>query len=102
MPAVEGGNPLDIFISELVLSAADQRRRNERRRKQAEGIAAAKARGVQFGRPKVGFPPHFAAVVRELDNKTITTATAQRLCGMTRSTFSRRLQRYRQECGINK
>lgn len=42
---------LSDFVSELYLAQADRRRRDERRRKQAEGIAAAKARGVRFGRP---------------------------------------------------
>lgn len=85
--------------------AVEQSRRQAamlRKRQQAEGIAAAKARGVQFGRPRVELPPHFALVVEELDQKHITADTARRLCGMSRSTFSRRLQRYRQECEIQK
>ena len=42
---------LSAFVSELVLAVADESRREERRQRQAEGIAAAKARGVRFGRP---------------------------------------------------
>lgn len=91
-------------LEEYAALAVEQSRRQaalQRKRQQAAGIAAAKARGVQFGRPRVELPPHFALVVEELDQKHITTDTARRLCGMSRSTFSRRLQRYRQECEIN-
>ena len=53
------------FVSDLFLVVAEQRRRAERRQKQAEGIAAAKARGVRFGRPAIPCPDNFGEVYRE-------------------------------------
>ena len=91
-------------LEEYAAQAVEKSRRQaaqQRKQRQAEGIAAAKARGVQFGRPRVELPPHFAIVVEELNQKRISADTARRLCGMSRSTCSRRLQRYRQECEIN-
>ena len=50
---------LSDFVSELYLAQADRRRRDERRRKQAEGIAAAKAKGVRFGPSPKPLPGNF-------------------------------------------
>ncbi len=51
---------LSAFVSELVLAVADQSQREERRQKQAEGIAVARAKGVRFGRPAKPLPDKFA------------------------------------------
>lgn len=50
---------LDLFVSEVVLSAADQRRKRERRQHQMECIAAAKVRGVRFGSAAKTLPENF-------------------------------------------
>ena len=53
------------FIADLVLQILSFVAENERaniRQRQAEGIAAAKARGVKFGRPPVPLPENFYAV----------------------------------------
>lgn len=50
---------LSTLIAELAMSAADHRRKAERRQKQAEGIAAAKARDVRFGRKPKPLPDNF-------------------------------------------
>ena len=55
-------NLLGTFISDIVLALLSYVAENERiniKQRQAEGIAAAKARGVKFGRPPVPLPPNF-------------------------------------------
>ena len=50
---------LSAFVSELFLAATKQAIREERRKKQAEGIAKAKAKGVSFGRKTKPLPDNF-------------------------------------------
>ena len=60
-------NLLGTFISDVVLALLSYVAENERmniRQRQAEGIAAAKARGVKFGRPTVPLPENFHEVHR--------------------------------------
>ena len=61
----------------------------------AEGIAAAKARGVRFGRPQLLVPEHFEQTVRSWEKKEISVQEAVRRCGMSEATFYRRLKEYR-------
>ena len=70
-----------------VLSFVAQKERESIRQRQAEGIAAAKARGVKFGRAPSPLPDDFEAIVRLSENKILTDSEAARLCGMARSTF---------------
>ena len=63
--------------------------------RQKEGIAAAKARGVKFGRPRVELPDSFGETVRALENREITSKEAVRRSGLSESTFYRRLREYR-------
>ena len=55
--------------------------------RQAEGIAAAKARGVRFGRPPKPLPENFTDVYRRWKNKEITGTAAAKGCSMPLSTF---------------
>jgi len=57
------------------------------RRRQAEGIAAAKARGVRFGRPPTPLPDNFHEVRRAWRNQEMTLNHAAALCGMPKGTF---------------
>ena len=98
IPASEGQNPLDIFISELVLSAADQRRMRERRQKQAEGIAAAQARGVRFGRPAMPLPDGFDQLHQEWRAGKMTLQQAADACGISKATFYGIAVRREQSC----
>lgn len=78
---------LSDFVSELFLANAEQSQREERRQKQADGIAAAKARGVQFGRRAAPLPEDFDELHKAFRSGRITLLQAAETCGMTRSTF---------------
>lgn len=55
--------------------------------RQAEGIAAAKARGVKLGRPPKSLPSNFYEVYQKWSGKRISISEAAKECGMPRSTF---------------
>lgn len=78
---------LSDFVSELFVSLAEQNRREERRRKQAEGIAAAKARGVRFGRPAPPLPDNFDEVYRAWQEGRMSLRQAASACGMAKGSF---------------
>ena len=88
-----GKDLLGTFISDLVLQLLSFVAQNEReniRRRQAEGIAAAKARGVEFGRPHKSLPNHFDELLCQWQRKELTAAEIAKLCGVSRSTIYRR------------
>ena len=62
----------------------------------AEGIAAAKARGVKFGRPPGSLPENFEFVYQQWKTGTITGVAAAEACGMPMSTFRYRADKYEQ------
>ena len=85
------------FIADLVLqilSFVAQSERENIKKRQAEGIAAAKAKGVKFGRPEAPLPENFNRIIKEWDKGKITTADALKLCNMSTSTFYRRRREY--------
>ena len=75
------------FVSELFFQLAEQQRREDRRQKQAQGIAAAKARGVRFGRAAKPVPDGFDQLHRAWREGRISLKKAAESCGMTRGTF---------------
>jgi len=84
---------LAVFIADLVLqilSFVAETEREHIRTRQREGIAAAQARGVKFGRPMLDPPPCFDEVVRRYRSREITVRTAARLCGMSPTSFWRK------------
>lgn len=90
-----GKDLLGTFISDLVLQLLSFVAENERvniRQRQAEGIAAAKARGVRFGRPPKPLPQNYAATVREWQQGKLTGSAAAKACGMPLSTFFYRVK----------
>ena len=89
---------LSDFVSELFLSMADQTRREDRRQKQAEGIAAAKAKGVRFGRPAAAVPDNFDDVHQAWRDGKLSLQQAANACGVARGTFSSIAMR-REEAG---
>ena len=86
----QGKDLMGTFIADLVLQilsfVAESERANIRRR-QAEGIAAAKARGVKFGRPSKPLPENFGAMYRAWRGRQMTLRQAAQACGMPLSTF---------------
>lgn len=90
-----GKDLMGTFIADLVLQILSFVAQNEReniRQRQAEGIAAAKARGVPFGRPALPMPENFEQVVSSWRNKEIDFASALQQTGMRPATFYRRLK----------
>ena len=93
-----GKDLMGTFISDLVLQILSFVAQNEReniKKRQAQGIAAAKARGVPFGRPTVTAPNDFAKIVRAWEKKQLSIAEVLDRCKMSESTFYRRLREHR-------
>lgn len=90
-----GKDLMGTFIADLVLQilsfVAETERKNIRKR-QAEGIAAAKARGVQFGRPKAELPENFIVIVIQWKKKEITLESILQKLHISRATFYRKVK----------
>jgi DNA invertase Pin-like site-specific DNA recombinase len=72
------------------------------RQSQAEGIAAAKTRGVTFGRPIKATPNNFGELVKQWDNKLLNREDILKMCNISEATFYRRRSQYRIKQGENK
>ena len=77
-----------------VLSYVAQTERENIRQRQAEGIAAAKAAGVRFGRERLELPPGVEDVVQNWHEGGISASSAAGELGMSRDTFLRRAKEY--------
>ena len=80
------------FIADMVLQLLSYVAHIERdniRQRQAEGIAAARARGVQFGRPRIEQPKEFEQMSGLYETGEMSCAEAARACGVSQSTFRR-------------
>lgn len=85
-----GKDLMGTFIADLVLQILSFVAQNEReniRKRQAEGIAAAKARGVKFGRPPRPLPENFYEIHQAWRGKKMTLKQAAQRCGMPVGTF---------------
>ena len=86
----QGKDLMGTFIADLVLqilSFVAQSERENIRRRQAQGIAAAMPRGVKFGRPALPLPENFYEIHRAWRAKEITLKQAAAACGMPVGTF---------------
>ena len=86
----QGKDLLGTFIADLVLQILSFVAQNEReyiRKRQAEGIAAAKAKGVKFGRKPLPLPDNFHEVHRAWRSKKLTLKQAASACNMSVGTF---------------
>ena len=86
------------FIADLVLqilSFVAQSERETIRKRQAEGIAAARARGVQFGGPVIKPPENFATLVKQWERGKLPLTELLAITGLKESTFYRRLRELR-------
>ena len=80
------------FVADLVLqilSYVAQTERENIKQRQKEGIAAAKLRGVQFGRPRKPLPDNFQQVKADWENKKITSREAAGQLLVAQDTFLR-------------
>ena len=85
-----GKDLVGTFLSDIVLQVLSFVAENERssiRQRQAEGIAAAKARGVKFGRPSDPLPESFLSIYQDWADDKISGTAAAKACGMPLSTF---------------
>lgn len=102
MPLLDTRNGKDLmgtFIADLVLqilSFVAQCERENIKKRQAEGIAAARARGIHLGRPTLPTPDNFQQTLEAWENGKISLLEARTLCGMSETTFYRRRRKYRQ------
>ncbi len=92
-----GKDLMGTFLSDIVLQVLSFVAENERtniRQRQAEGIAAAKVRGVRFGRPAVPLPENFYEVHRAWRDKKITLPAAAQMCAMPEGTFYSKARKF--------
>ena len=100
MPLLNTRNGKDLlgtFIADLVLqilSFVAQTERENIRTRQAQGIAAAKSRGVKFGRPKKEVPANFYHVLEKWKRQEITGREAAKECCMPVTTFLYKAKRW--------
>ena len=81
---------LGAFIADLVLQVLSFVAQNEReniRKRQAEGIAAAKEKGIRFGRPRKPLPAEFHTAFRLWADGQLPLTEAAKFCNMAESSF---------------
>lgn len=92
-----GKDLVGTFLSDVVLQLLSFVAENERsniRQRQAEGIAAAKAKGIRFGRPPRPLPENFHENYQRWKSGEITGTAAAGACGMPLATFRYRAEIY--------
>lgn len=92
-----GKDLMGTFLSDIVLQVLSFVAENERtniRQRQAEGIAAAKARGVKFGRPPEPLSLMFYDIYHKWKSGKITGVEAAKACDMPMSSFRYRAEIY--------
>lgn len=95
-----GKDLMGTFLSDIVLQVLSFVAENERsniKQRQAEGIAAAKANGVRFGRPPKPLPDNFPFIYQQWERGWITGVQAASDCNMPVSTFLYKARMYEKE-----
>lgn len=88
------------LLSDIVLQLLSYVAQTERdfiKQRQAEGIAAAKANGKKFGRPKKPYPEGFEKIYKQIIDKEITKTKGSELLGLEYHKFYRLIQRKNKE-----
>jgi len=96
-------NLLSTFISDLVLeilSFCAQLEWEHNKQRQAEGIAAAKQRGVRFGRESLPLPNDFDEIYKKWRSGEYSTERAAALCGFSRRTLYEKTEKMRSQHGL--
>lgn len=94
----QGKDLMGAFIADLVLqilSFVAQTECENIKKRQAEGIAAAREKGVKFGRPEIAVPADFGQIVGKWEKRQLSFQEVLKRCGMSEATFYRRLREYR-------
>jgi len=94
----QGKDLMGTFIADLVLqilSFVAQSEREKIKERQEQGIAAAKARGVRFGRPEKEVPDDFVHMVGLWEKKELPLPELLQRCDMSEATFYRKLRELR-------
>ena len=95
---IEGKNLVGKFISDIVLqvlSFVAENERNNIKERQMEGIRIAKEKGVRFGRPNVVTPPNTNEIITRYINHQLTNIEAARIIGVSRGTFFKLVNNYK-------
>lgn len=106
MPLLDTRSERDLMgmvISDIVLqllSFVAQKERESIRQRQAEGIAAAKARGVKFGRKSKPIPDSFKPIYEKWKRHEITSRNAQELSGLSKQGFYNLIRKCKEYEGI--
>ena len=93
MPLLDTRHGKDLtgtLIADIVLQLLSYVAQTERefiRQRQSEGIAAAKAKGVKFGRHPLEVPSNFALLKAEWENGTLSARKAAEMLGVSYKTF---------------
>jgi len=101
MPLLDTRNGKDLlgtFLADIVLqvlSFVAQHERETIRKRQAEGIAAARARGIHMGRPAKRLPENFMELAKLWGRGKLRTVDFMTLTGMTETTLYRRLREHK-------
>ena len=93
-----GKDLMGTFLSDIVLQVLSFVAENERdniKQRQAEGIAAAKAKGVKFGRPPKELPENFVSVYKKWINKELSVKEAAKACNMPAATFFYKAKKFK-------
>ena len=93
----KGKDLMGTFLSDIVLALLSYVSENERvniRKRQAEGIAIAKSKGIRFGPPPRPLPDNFNEVYMLWKHKEIPINKAAEMCGMPKSTFFDKAKKY--------
>lgn len=96
----EGRDLTGTLVADIVLQLLSYVAQTEReflRQRQAEGIAAARERGVRFGPARIPMPEGFDELAEDWKNGYISATEAGRQLGISRKTFTRRASEWRQE-----
>lgn len=99
MEPSQGKELLGTFVSDLFVAVASQDIQENRRQKQAEGIAAAKARGVRFGPEPKPLPDNFDECYKAWQSGQVTATQAAEACGLSRKGFYRAIERKKKMTG---
>ena len=86
------------FIADLVLqilSFVAQSERENIKKRQAEGITAAKLRGVKFGRPVKEMPENFSELIKQWERKQVSLNEILTICNMKETTFYKKVSEHR-------